>query len=71
VRPSTLDGLFVLTSFSVSTVAEDEETKVPDENGNDVVIPINMAGPNPNEVEFDNLYLDMNGIVCFIQLTMP
>jgi 5'-3' exoribonuclease 2 len=36
---------------------------MPDENGNDVVVPINMAGPNPNEVEFDNLYLDMNGIV--------
>jgi 5'-3' exonuclease len=48
---------------SVSAVAEEEETKTQDENGNDVVVPINMAGPNPNEVEFDNLYLDMNGIV--------
>ena len=42
---------------------EEEETKTQDEDGNDVVVPINMEGPNPNEVEFDNLYLDMNGIV--------
>jgi 5'-3' exonuclease len=53
-----------LTSCSVSTVIEEEETKVQDENGNDVVVPMNMARPNPNEVELDNLYLDMNGIVC-------
>ena len=55
---------FDLISCTVSTVVEEEETKVQDENGDDVVVPINMAGPNPNEVELDNLYLDMNGIVC-------
>ncbi len=54
---------FDLISCSVGTVVEEEETKIQDEDGNDVVVPINMAGPNPNEVELDNLYLDMNGIV--------
>lgn len=44
---------------------EEEETKTQDEDGNDVVTPINMGGSNPNEVEFDNLYLDMNGIVRY------
>lgn len=38
--------------------------RVPDAEGNTIVVPINMALPNPNGVEFDNLYLDMNGIVC-------
>ena len=47
----------------VLPVVEEDEVKVPGEDGTEVTIPVNMAGPNPNEVEFDNLYLDMNGIV--------
>jgi 5'-3' exonuclease len=63
VRPLHQGARVDLISCSVNTVVEEEETKVQDENGNDVVVPINMAAPNPNEVELDNLYLDMNGIV--------
>lgn len=47
----------------ISPVVEEQPTEVENPDGSTTKIPIDARGPNPNEEEFDNLYLDMNGIV--------
>jgi 5'-3' exonuclease len=52
--------------YIVLPVAEEQPSKMEGEDGTQIQVPVDISGPNPNDVEFDNLYLDMNGIVSHV-----
>lgn len=52
-----------LTKKYPSVAIHCHEEKPKKNDYTDEKIPVDTSQPNPNNVEFDNLYLDMNGII--------
>lgn len=47
----------------ITPVIEEQPQEIDNGDGTTTKLPVDMGKPNPNGEEFDNLYLDMNGIV--------
>ena len=47
----------------ISPVIEEQPEEFDNGDGSKTKVPVDARKPNPNSEEFDNLYLDMNGIV--------
>ena len=47
----------------ISPVIEEQPVEVENDDGTKTKLPVDATKANPNDEEFDNLYLDMNGIV--------